>query len=213
MTDPLLRTSDERRAWQRRYRHRLRLGMAVVVLIFLVVGARLVDVTVLHPLLPNPAVLAALRPDFSTRLPEPARAPIVDRNGLLLAVSLPGAALFGDPRQIRHPRRDALALARVIPGLDVERTAYRLGLRHYGFVYLDRHLTAAQELAVNRLGLPGIYFQKIWERHYPQGDLAAHILGGVTPGQHGIAGVEAYFDNRLRKEPGRPLRLSIDLRV
>ncbi|HEX7389913.1 MAG TPA: penicillin-binding protein 2, partial [Acidiphilium sp.] len=104
-------------------------------------------------------------------------------------------------------------LARVIPGFDVERTAYRLGLRHYGFVYIDRHLTAAQELAVNRLGLPGIYFQKIWERHYPQGDLAAHILGGVTPGQHGIAGVEAHFDKRLRKEPGKPLRLSIDLRV
>lgn len=199
--------------WQRKFRWRLCLGGALFTLLFICVAAKLIDATVIHPLLPNRATLAALRPDFNTRLSEPDRAPILDRNGRLLAVSLPGAALYADPRQIRYPRRDAVALAQVIPDLDIERTAYRLGLRHFGFVYIDRHLTSEQELAVNRLGLPGLYFQRIWERHYPQDDLAAHILGGVTPGQHGIAGVEAYFDHRLRHEPGRPLQLSIDLRV
>ena len=129
------------------------------------------------------------------------------------AVSLPGAALFADPRQVTDPVQAAARLQTVLPMLDQARVVRLLGLRHYSFVYLDRDLTAAQELAVNRLGIPGLYFQHVWMRHYPEGDLAAHILGGVTPGQTGIAGVEAYFNQRLQADPDVALRLSIDLPV
>ncbi|WP_288037254.1 penicillin-binding protein 2 [Acidiphilium sp.] len=199
--------------WARRFRRRMRLGAAGFVVLFVAVAVKLTDATVIDPLPPNQAALSALRPDLSTRPLEPDRAAILDRNGRLLAVSLPGASLYADPRQIRHPWRDARALATKIAGLDVRSTARRLGMKHYGFVYISRHLTATQELAVNRLGIPGLYFQRTWQRHYPQGDLAAHILGGVTPGQHGLSGVEAYYDKRLLSKPGQPLRLSIDLRV
>ncbi|MCF3948671.1 peptidoglycan D,D-transpeptidase FtsI family protein, partial [Acidiphilium iwatense] len=180
---------------------------------YLAVGAKLIDATVLHPIKPSAAVLTARRPDFRTRLAAPDRAPILDRNGTILAVSLPGAALFADPKQISHPRRDAATLEQALPMLDKRAIAHRLSLKRYGFVYLDRDLTAAQELAVNRLGIPGLYFQHVWMRHYPEGDLAAHILGGVTPDQRGIAGVEEYFDRRLIGRPSKPLRLSIDIRV
>lgn len=101
----------------------------------------------------------------------------------------------------------------MLPMLNRATLARRLGQARERFVYLDRSLTAGQEVAVNRLGMPGIYFQPTWVRHYPQGDLAAHILGGVTPDQRGIAGVEAYFNQRLVRATNRPLRLSIDLRI
>lgn len=199
--------------WSQRFRARVWLGIAGFVAIYVAVALKLVDATILHPIKPSAAVLASLQPDFSTRIASPDRAPILDRNGRLLAISLPGAALFADPRQITQPSRDAAQLERVLPMLNETRIAHRLGLGNYSFVYLDRHLTASQELAVNHLGIPGIYFQPIWARHYPQGDLAAHILGGVTPNQRGIAGMEDYFDRRLTDQPAKPLRLSIDLRV
>ncbi|MDD2877336.1 MAG: penicillin-binding protein 2 [Acidiphilium sp.] len=181
--------------------------------IYLMLAGKLIDATVIDPIKPSAAVLAAQRPDFRTMLSAPDRAPILDRNGRLLAVSLPGAALFADPKEITDPKRDAARLETVLPMLDQAEIAHRLGLHNYGFVYLDRDLTAAQELAVNRLGIPGVYFQHIWVRHYPEGDLAAHVLGGVTPDQRGIAGVEDYFNRRLIDHPTRPLHLSIDLRV
>jgi len=199
--------------WYSRFRGRAQFGMAGFVLIYALLALKLVDATIIAPIKPSAAVLAAQRPDFRTMLPAPDRAPILDRNGRLLAVSLPGAALFADPKEITTPRRDAARLESALPMLDQAEIAHRLSLNHYGFVYLDRDLTAAQELAVNRLGIPGLYFQHVWVRHYPQGDLAAHILGGVTPDQRGIAGIEDYFDHRLIAKPNQPLHLSIDLRV
>ncbi len=206
-------TDADARQWWRRFRARAVLGVVGFAALYGVLAVKLIDATVIAPVLPNPAVLAAQRPDFRTMLHAPDRARILDRRGRLLAVSLPGAALYADPTQITHPNRDAARLATVLPMLNRAMLAHRLGLVHERFVYLDRSLTAAQEITVNRLGIPGVYFQPIWVRHYPQGDLAAHILGGVTPDQRGIAGIEAYFDRRLISAPNRPLRLSIDLRI
>ncbi|MEE3500352.1 penicillin-binding protein 2 [Acidiphilium acidophilum] len=199
--------------WFSRFKGRARFGMAAFILIYALLALKLIDATIIAPIKPSAAVLAAQRPDFRTMLSAPDRAPILDRNGRILAVSLPGAALFADPKEITTPKRDAARLETALPMLNQAEIAHRLGLSHYGFVYLDRDLTAAQELAVNRLGIPGLYFQHVWVRHYPEGNLAAHVLGGVTPDQRGIAGIEDYFDRRLIAHPTQPLRLSIDLRV
>ncbi|MDE2240852.1 MAG: penicillin-binding protein 2, partial [Rhodospirillales bacterium] len=58
-------------------------------------------------------------------------------------------------------------------------------------------------------GIPGVYFENREERHYPDGNLAAHILGGVNIDSTGLAGVEKYFNKRLTTDP-QPLQLSID---
>ncbi len=114
------------------------------------------------------------------------------------------------PIRARSPIREQAAekLAAVLPGLDLAETERRLASGKE-FVYLDRQLTPPEELAVNRLGIPGVYFENTETRHYPDGDLAAHILGGVGVGNVGIAGVEEYFNQRLTTDPA-PLRLSID---
>ncbi|HTJ91147.1 MAG TPA: penicillin-binding protein 2 [Acidocella sp.] len=176
--------------------------------LFAVLTLRLVYTTVIDPILPPPAVIKALQPVLNIMPPPPDRADIVDRNGTILAVSLPGAELYADPRQVTDPEQAAEKLAGVLPGLDMAGTERRLA-SNKDFVYLDRQLTPPEELAVNRLGIPGVYFENTETRHYPDGDLAAHILGGVGVGDVGIAGVEEYFNKRLTTDPA-PLRLSID---
>jgi cell division protein FtsI (penicillin-binding protein 3) len=169
---------------------------------------RLTYATIIHPILPTPAVLAAMQPQLDETPPPPGRADITDRNGTILAVSLPGAELYADPRQVIDPVAATEKLVSVLPGLDGNQTEARLSSGK-DFVYLDRRLTPAEELAVNALGIPGVYFENNEKRHYPDGDLASHILGGVNVGGVGIAGVEEYFNNRLTSNPA-PLALSID---
>ncbi len=201
-----------RRAVVETLHKRLIYGAVGFCLLFAVLAGRLIDVTVIHPIMPDPAVLAAMKPATSLAPPSPGRADIVDRNGVILAVSLPSAELYADPSQVGDPTAIAAKLAGVLPKLDQAKVIADLSVPGKKFVYIDRNMTAAQELAVNRLGIPGLYFENTEKRHYPEGDLAAHILGGVTVGNHGIAGVEGYFDQRLQSDPA-PLRLSIDIGI
>ena len=71
------------------------------------------------------------------------------------------------------------------------------------FVWLKRNLTPKQQYAVNRLGIPGLSFQREERRVYPHGNLAAHILGFTDIDNRGIAGVEKQFEARLWKSMRR----------
>ncbi|OYV39876.1 MAG: peptidoglycan glycosyltransferase [Acidocella sp. 20-61-6] len=201
----------EQRATLERARGRVLLGACLFAGLFAVLALRLTYATIWHPILPSAAQLAALKPMLDVTPPPPGRAEITDRNGTILAVSLPGAQLYADPRQVTDPLAATEKLATVLPGLNEAATMKRLS-SDKDFVYLDRKLTPDQELAVNRLGIPGVYFENSEKRHYPDGALAAHILGGVSVGGNGIAGVEEYFNKRLTSDPA-PLVLSIDAGV
>ncbi|HEX2114558.1 MAG TPA: penicillin-binding protein 2, partial [Alphaproteobacteria bacterium] len=80
------------------------------------------------------------------------------------------------------------------------------------FVWLRRSLTPKEQYAVNRLGIPGLFFQREERRVYPHGALTSHVVGFTDIDKRGLAGVEQYFDERL-KQSNEPLRLSIDIRV
>jgi cell division protein FtsI (penicillin-binding protein 3) len=129
-----------------------------------------------------------------------------------MAISLPTVSVFADPRQIIDPADAAKKLKQVLPRLDLDLAIKRLSETDKQFVYLERQITPREELAINALGIPGIDFQPSEERHYPMGHLAAQVLGGVDVDEHGVAGVENSFDDRLRTNSA-PLRLSIDIRV
>ena len=204
----------DQRATLERARRRVVAGAFAFIGLYALVALKLTWSTVIDPLHPSASQLQALRPQLSPALPPPGRANITDRNGTILAVSLPGAELYANPQQVPDPAQAARALANALPGLDAAQTALRLGLgvpadKRKEFVYLARKLTPAEELAVNSLGIPGVYFESSETRHYPDGDLAAHILGGVRVDNTGVAGVEKYFNKRLTADP-TPLRLSID---
>ena len=125
------------------------------------------------------------------------RAMITDRNGQILAISLPTVAVFADPRQIIDPADAAHQLKQVLPRLDEAMARERLSDTNRQFVYLERQITPREELAINTLGIPGIDFRPTEQRHYPMGRTAAQVLGGVDVDEHGVAGVEKYFDQRL----------------
>jgi cell division protein FtsI (penicillin-binding protein 3) len=204
------RPEIQRRAVLQRTRRRLVVAAGGFAVLFGAVAYRLADATLLDPVEPlrMQAMVRAAQPVEH----QPQRGAITDRNGEILAVSLPVTALYANPREIQDPPRVARRLVGVLPQLDLERVTARLtGERQ--FAYVARSLTPREQQAVNSLGEPGLHFETSERRAYPQGRAAAHVLGGVDVDGNGIAGVEKYFDERLRGRRGDPLRLSVDVRV
>lgn len=141
------------------------------------------------------------------------RADIVDRNGVVLATSLEAASLFATMKEIREPDQVMDLVSQVLP--DIKKADILKQMKSgRKFVWIKRNLTPQQQYDVNRLGIPGLYFQKEYVRVYPQGNLLSHVLGFVGTDNNGLAGIEKYFDARLRDTKSRePLKLAVDVRM
>ncbi|MGI9394490.1 MAG: peptidoglycan D,D-transpeptidase FtsI family protein [Boseongicola sp.] len=151
-----------------------------------------------------------------------ARADITDRNGRILATNLSTHALYAQPPNMIDPERVAIELANVFPDLDAEKLRRQFtGARK--FVWIKRRISPEQQQAVFDIGDPGLQFGPREMRLYPNGRVAAHVLGGAGFGREGVssaevigvAGVEKALDQTLR-DPGRgdvPVTLSLDLTV
>jgi cell division protein FtsI (penicillin-binding protein 3) len=187
-------------------RTRLLVAGLVFTMAFLVVGLRLVGLSLLTDGR-EPRVVETHR---ATAF-ESVRADIVDRNGIVLATTLPTASLYANPRQILDPAATARRLAAALPEIPEHALAAKLA-GDSGFVWLKRKLTPRQQHEVNSLGIPGLYFQREPDRIYPHGPLAAHVVGFAGVDNRGLAGIEQAFEQRLRGS-ARPLELSLDLRV
>jgi cell division protein FtsI (penicillin-binding protein 3) len=186
---------------------RLILAAALFVLLFAVVAGRAVQVMVFGQ---DAAGTRITRFSIPTP-PLPDRADIVDRNGMLVATSLPAASLYADPRQVLDPAGAVRKLLTVFPGLD--RAALHQKLTSgKSFVWIKRRLTPRQEAAVNDLGIPGLQFDHEERRVYPYGDLLAHVVGYTGIDNRGFAGIERSYNNVLKKRR-QPLQLSIDVRL
>lgn len=150
------------------------------------------------------------------------RGDIVDRQGRILATNLDTFALYAHPHQMVEPVKAARELAEIFPELDRERLEKDFtGSRR--FVWIRRNISPEQRQAVHDIGEPGLLFGPREMRLYPNGAIAAHILGGAGYGEEGVdaaeirgtAGVEKKFDDYLTDPAngGRPLQLSLDLTV
>ncbi|MGH7101887.1 MAG: peptidoglycan D,D-transpeptidase FtsI family protein [Acetobacteraceae bacterium] len=202
-----------RRAALETSRRRLLGAAAGFSALFAALAVKLADATVIDPVKPPPlpanAATALARPlSAANRM----RAMMVDRNGQILAVSLPTAAVYADPRQMMD-RADAVRrLQGVLPSLDGPALLAELMAPHREFVYIAREVGPEQELRINDLGIPGVNFLPAQARHYPLGRTAAQVLGAVDIDGHGIAGLEKSQNRRLDANPD-PLRLALDVRV
>ncbi|MGQ3486625.1 penicillin-binding protein 2 [uncultured Roseovarius sp.] len=150
------------------------------------------------------------------------RADIVDRKGRILATNFETHSLYAQPPQMIEPERAADELVKIFPDLDRERLIKDFtGKRK--FLWIKKKLSPEQKQAVHDIGEPGLLFGPREMRLYPNGKLAAHVMGGASFGREGVhaaevigvAGIEKQFDERLR-DPAHghePLTLSLDLSV
>ncbi|MEO1640418.1 MAG: penicillin-binding protein 2 [Pseudomonadota bacterium] len=150
------------------------------------------------------------------------RSDIVDRNGRILATNLATHSLYAHPRDMIDPAAAAKGLVEIFPELnEAELLEDFTGDRR--FLWIRRQISPEQMQAVHDIGSPGLLFGPREMRLYPNGPIAAHILGGASYGREGVAsaevigvaGVERQFDAYLRDpaNEGAPLQLSLDLTV
>lgn len=150
------------------------------------------------------------------------RANIVDRQGRVLATNLITNSLYAQPHLMIEPERAAKALAEIFPDLDEAKLKKDFtGSRK--FLWVKKKISPEQQQAVHEIGDPGLLFGPREMRLYPNGKLAAHVLGGASFGREGVhsaevigtAGVEKAFDSFLRDPAleGAPLRLSVDMTI
>ncbi|MDR1267391.1 MAG: penicillin-binding protein 2 [Holosporales bacterium] len=192
-----LRQSVEKR------RQRIVLGMSVFVFFASLIIAKLFQVMVFGEALEGTSFASLEAP---ARF---ARSDITDRQGELIATSLPTVSVYANPRDLLDPVNDARCLSRALPDLDPEELVRRF-TSPKGFVWVKHHLTPTEQERVLRLGLPGVSFQKTERRVYPDGALFAHIVGLTDTDNHGIAGAEKAFDAALSSS-SEPIALSVDM--
>jgi cell division protein FtsI (penicillin-binding protein 3) len=138
------------------------------------------------------------------------RGNIYDRSGVLLATSLQTASLYADTRLISDIQKTAKALTGIFPDLaygDVLQTL-QSGRR---FVWLRRNILPSEQKAVLMLGEPGLAFKTEDRRIYPQGALAAHLVGYTNVDSQGLSGIERNFETWLSQ--GQDLNLTLDIRL
>jgi len=131
----------------------------------------------------------------------PQRGAIFDRSMHPLAMSLPVDSIFAVPSQISNRARAALRLAPILQ-LDPHELVSRLEEFH-SFCWIKRKVTKEEAVRVKELDLRGIYFQKEMKRFYPEGTLAANVLGYVGMDDEGLAGIEYGMNSEIAGEPGR----------
>lgn len=136
------------------------------------------------------------------------RADVTDRNGTIIATSLPTANLFAHPRKVRDKEKVAAKLSEYIPDMLYEEILEQLE-KNSNFIYIKRNLSLAQRYQIYALGIQGLGFEDVEKRVYPQKNLFSHILGKTNIDNIGISGLEKQLDGRLTSSDV-PLQLTID---
>jgi cell division protein FtsI (penicillin-binding protein 3) len=139
---------------------------------------------------------------FARTLELPAnRGRILDRNGLLLATSVPAPSIWAIPEDVERDRAKLAKLARLLEmsTADLDR---KLQDEDKTFVWLKRQVDEAVAQQVVALEVKGIYLRKEYKRQYPEGEAAAHVVGFTNVEDRGQEGVELAFNNELAGRPG-----------
>jgi cell division protein FtsI (penicillin-binding protein 3) len=139
----------------------------------------------------------------------PVRGLVLDRHGVELARSIDVESFWAVPREIKNVEEASARLAPII-GMDARALGARLKEAQSAnrkFAWIARKLDTEQAEKIRALNLEGIYALKESKRHYPNGQLAAHILGFVGLDEVGLAGIERSYNEQISGEAGK---LTID---
>ena len=151
----------------------------------------------------------------------PPRGEITDRNGIPLARAFPAYALWFEPEArgeggtplVREPAVVAAKLKAIFPDLNEKAVAAQFAAGKQG--YIRRRVLPEEANRVQEIGELALEMPTETDRHYPQGSMAAHVLGYVAADGDGRVGMEQVFNKHLSDPAtrGTPIALSIDSRV
>lgn len=139
---------------------------------------------------------------FARTLELPAnRGRIVDRNGLLLATSVPVPSIWAVPEEVERDKVKLAQLAKLLE-MPLPELMARLGDEERSFVWIKRQVDEATARKVAALDIKGVFQRKEYRRQYPEGEAAAHVVGFTNIEDLGQEGVELAFNKELAGRPG-----------
>ncbi|MBC3933067.1 peptidoglycan D,D-transpeptidase FtsI family protein [Undibacterium curvum] len=129
------------------------------------------------------------------------RGKITDRNGQVLASSVPVRAIWADPEDVRAA--PAEKLSQLASLLEMSEPDLRKKLdSDRQLVYLKRQVEMPVAEKILALGIPGIEARKEYKRYYPEGEVMAHVVGFTSVEDIGQEGIELASEKNLAGKPG-----------
>jgi cell division protein FtsI (penicillin-binding protein 3) len=129
----------------------------------------------------------------------PERGVIYDRNGEKLAVSIMANSVCADPSKIADPAKASGQVAEIL-NLDSQAVFKKISTPK-SFCWLARKISPEQAVSVENADIEGIFLVKEPKRFYPNGELAAHLVGFVGTDANGLEGLESKYDESLKGKP------------
>ncbi|MCX8124881.1 MAG: penicillin-binding transpeptidase domain-containing protein [Spirochaetes bacterium] len=144
------------------------------------------------------------------------RGDIIDVNGYPLAVSVYKYSIFADPRKVTDPDAEALKLSNILAMPQSELKDLLTRDKH--FIWIKRKVDDGIVNKIKELSLPGIYIKKEYARVYPEGMMAAQVIGFVNVDNIGLEGIEYKYNDTLLhsdssssiEEKGFTVQLTLD---
>ncbi len=129
------------------------------------------------------------------------RGRILDRNGALLASSVPAASVWAIPKDFVATPAQRKALLKLL-GMDGKEFDARLAGGSSNFAWIRRQVDTATWDQVKALGIKGLYETREYKRRYPEGESAAHVVGFTNIEDRGQEGIELGFQKELQGHDG-----------
>ena len=178
----------------------LKVRIVSVLLIFLVLFIALLSRAFQLQVLSGQKLKTIAQKQHMTTLQlQPERGIIYDRNGEKLAASVMADSVCADPSKITDPVRTSQKISSI---LNIDRNlVYKKLSEPKNFCWLARRISPDQAANVEDENIDGIILVKEPKRFYPNGELAAHVLGFVGADATGLEGVEYKYDDYLKGKP------------
>ena len=129
------------------------------------------------------------------------RGRILDRNGMILATSVPVPSIWASPDDIERQPEKLKALVGLL-GLSIKELEKKLEDEDKSFVWLKRQVDESVAKQIADLKIKGVFSRMEYKRMYPEGEAAAHVVGFTSVENTGQEGIELAFNNDLGGKPG-----------
>ena len=139
---------------------------------------------------------------FARTLELPAnRGRILDRNGLILASSVPAPSIWAIPEDVEASNSQLAQLAKLLE-MPLSELNKKLDDDDKTFVWIKRQVDEPVALKIAALGIKGIYQRKEYKRQYPEGETVSHVVGFTNVEDRGQEGMELLFNRDLAGRAG-----------